>query len=91
MTIDGEQYENLAKVAASMNRAAWTDGDNTAQSVFENFAFTMTEQFLNAPNEMAEDILECVATGENGQSVPSPLHEERIAELRAAFKTDGLL
>lgn len=88
VTVDGEQYANLAKVAASMNRAPWTDGDNTPQSVFENFTFSLTEQFLNTPAEMAEDILSCVDTG---AKEPSPLYKQRIAELKAAFVADGIL
>lgn len=90
VTIDGEQYENLAKVAASMNRLAWTDGDNTPLSVFRNFTFSLPEQLLNEPGELAQYVCGGIATGEGGKDAPPPLHEQRLAEMRATFQADGL-
>jgi len=92
VTIDGDQYEQLARVAEAMNRATWTAPDNTALSVFENFVFPWMGDEFEEPEEMCAGVLEAIATSDDGlTSAPAPLHQERIAALRAAFVEAGLM
>ena len=85
LVIDGEWYQNLKRVADTMNTVSWCD-DNTAESVFEEFVFPWMLDFLRSPKELAGSILDGIATGEDGEDMPEPVHSQRIEELRAAFK-----
>ena len=90
IVINGRRYENLKKVAEAMNGVSWCNHDNTAKDVFDAFVFPCAEDYLDSPKELAESILSCIATGEDGESVPEPLHSERLKKLRAAFSVFGV-
>jgi len=83
--IEGERYDNLERVAQAMNGVSWCDTDNTPETVFENFVFPWSEDFLDSPARLAESILDGIATSEDGRTAPEPLHTERLKELKAAF------
>lgn len=90
VTIDGEEYANLERVAEAMNRTSWADDDNTAESVFRSFVWLQEE--LDSPELVAENILAGIATDkENLGSAPEPLHSQRIAELQKSFEDAGIL
>ena len=86
VTIDGERYRTLERIARAMNGIAWCDDDNTPESVFEAFVFTAAEQMLKDTRELCGFICDGISTGEDGMDAPEPLHSARIAELRAAFR-----
>ena len=86
LVIEGEWYQNLKRVADTMNTVSWCNDDNTAESVFEEFVFPWMLDFLQSPKRLAESILEGIATGEDGECLPEPQHSARIEELRTAFK-----
>ena len=89
--VDGERYDNLARVAQAMNSAPWCTNDNTAESVFDWFVWPLAEDYLDSLQEMCDSILHGIATGENGEDMPEPVHSKRIEELRAAFVGAGLM
>ena len=85
VVIEGEQYDNLGRVAQAMNGVKWCEGDNTAESVFNEFVWHWDGVMLNSPAEISESVLGGIATGEDGGDAPEPLHTERLKELKAAF------
>jgi hypothetical protein len=94
VTIDGEELDALERAALAMNRISWGDKDppNTAFTVFRAFVWPWAGQFLEDPSQMAMDILDGIATDDDGMtSAPEPVHSQRLAELRAAFEAEGLL
>ena len=91
VTIDGEQYANLERVADALNRVSWGDGGNTAESIFAAFVWS-GEELLTSPGLVAGNILAGIATdNENMTEAPEPLHSQRIAELKKAFEDAGIL
>lgn len=83
--IEGEQYDNLKRVAQVMNCVSWCCGDNTAETVFNEFIWHWDTCTLNSVREIAEFVSGAIATGDDGQDAPEPLHTERLKELRTAF------
>ena len=88
VTVDGEWYRNLERVARAMNTVAWCGKDNTAETVFDSFLWPLLETYLESPDEFGGLILSGIATGDNGFDAPEPTHSARKEELRTAF--DGL-
>lgn len=96
VTIDGDEYDFLDRHAKAMNACSWTDGDDTAGSVFQNFAWTWTGILFEDPDSkdesqtLAGDIVESIEIGpKNGGS--DRLDRQCRDELRAAFHSAGLL
>ena len=93
VTIDGDEYANLARAADALNSASWTDDDNTPETVFREFVWSWARQNLTEPRELANDILDGIATGDPGSAYDAedPEHKRRLAELEERFKEAGLL
>lgn len=54
VTIDGEQYQTLARIAEALNTVQ--DG-NTAETVCRDFLLAVPEQHLNHPKELADFVI----------------------------------
>jgi hypothetical protein len=92
VTIDGDEFGLMERAARAMNACKWTDGDNTPKSVFESFVWDWLEDVWERRGELAESILDAVATDPARLiPAPEPLHSERKEELKAAFRAEGLL
>lgn len=84
--VDGDEFALLERTAAAMNRPGWTDGDNTALTVFLDWVLSWTDDFFEAPGPLAASILDGIDTGRTGTE-----HRRRLAELETAFREAGLL
>ena len=85
ITVDGEWYKTLDRIARAMNKVSWCDNDNTPETVFDGFVWPILDDLLGSSNELCGLISTGIATGENGFDAPEPTHSARISELRAAF------
>ena len=83
--IEGEQYDNLERVAQVMNGVSWCGDANTAETVFNEFIWHWNTCTLNSVREIAECVSGAIATGNDRQDAPEPLHTERQKELITAF------
>ena len=86
-----EEHGLLKRCAEAMNRTTWADGDNTPATVFREFVLSWIEDYFAHPEEMAANILDGIATGEDGTDVAEPEHSRRLAEMRTKFEEEGLL
>ena len=81
VTIKGEMYDRLERIANAMNSVSWCSG-NTAESVFKWFVWIPD---LLETHAICCTILGGIATGDNGMTAPEPINTERLKELEAAF------
>jgi len=86
VTVGGEWYRNLDRIARAMNTTSWGGNDNTPETVFDAFLWPFLEDLLDSPSELGGLILSGIATGENGFDAPEPMHSARKEELRVAFE-----
>ena len=84
LVIDGEWYQNLKRVADTMNTVSWCDGDNTPETVFDEFVKWEIDYTLGSVRELCSQVAEAIDTGYEGKD--DTKHYARLAELRAAFK-----
>ena len=98
MHIRGTIFENLQKIADTMNGVSWCDSDNTASGILDNFIIgywlrqleTKPAKLGTIPvcgiSETVADIVNGIDTGfEDG----TPEHEKRKDELLNAFDAAG--
>lgn len=90
LTISGERYDALERVAKAMNTVSWCDSDNTPETVFEGFVGSWVEGMLDSPSDLCDTVLSGIATGDDGRGAPAPLHTARLDELRDAFARAGI-
>lgn len=77
----------LERLAATMDKAAWTGGDNTPLTVWRNFAWPLFRGVPPEPGRLARAIVETIDTG---RAEGSKAERERQQELCEAFKGAGL-
>ena len=83
LVIDGEWYQNLKRVADTMNTVSWCHG-NTPETVFKEFVLWSLDCTLGSVMELCTLIESSIDTGFEGKNEKK--HRARLAELRAAFK-----
>lgn len=90
ITLDGEQYVILQRVADALNKLTWPEDahDNTAESVCREFIVWEMWDLYFAPGQLAEGIVESIDTHE---SVDEKLEAARREEVRRVFADAGLL
>jgi len=92
VTIERDEYRVLQRVASAMNSTSWSDGDNTPETLARDWLLELVENELHNPAELAADILDGIATDDEGLTeAPEPLHSQRLAELRLAFESAGVM
>lgn len=86
LTIDGERYARLERVARAMNETSWCDNDNTPETVFDAFVWPLAEDFLDSTDKLCGLISDGIATSDDGLTdAPEPVHAARLDELNRAF------
>ena len=85
LTIEGEHYDTLERIAQAMNTVSWCTNKNTPETVFDAFVWPIAEDLLDSPAELRDMILDGISTGDDYRRTPGPVHDARIAELDKAF------
>ncbi|MCQ2393639.1 MAG: hypothetical protein MJ249_05055 [Kiritimatiellae bacterium] len=99
ITIAGTAFDNLRKIASAMNAVEWTDGDNDAHQVLDEFLLGVFIDNLASPvkeykgitmggvRESVDMILQSVDTGFEPDT---PEHKARVNALRDEFIKFGV-
>ena len=87
LTIDGERYAALERVAEALNGIPWCDNDNTPESVFFGWLWPFADGPMRDTRELCETVEGSFDTGYDPET---PEDKARLAEVRAAFKAAGL-
>ena len=87
LTIDGERYAALERVAEALNGIPWCCSDNTAESVFREWVWPFADDPTRNPREWC-GLVE--GSFDTGYADGTPEDRARIAEVRAAFEAAGL-
>ncbi len=86
VTISGERYDLLERIANAMNSVSWCSSDNTPESVLAGFALPYTASLLDSPRELCDTILDGIGTSDDWTGdAPEPIRSARLDELRRAF------
>ena len=87
LTIDGERYAVLERVAEALNGIPWCENDNTPESVFREWVWPFADGPMCYPRELCGLVEESFDTG---YAEGTPEEMARLADVRAAFKAAGL-
>ena len=100
ITIAGRAFDNLKKIVAAMNAVEWTDGDNEAHLVLDDFLIgcpfidnlakpvvKFRGHNISGVCDSVDMILQAVDTG---CRIDSLKHKERLAALRDKFAEFGV-
>jgi len=87
LTIDGERYAALERVAEALNGIPWCDKDNTPESVFREWVWPFADGPMRDPRELCELV---EGSFDTGHAPGTPADRTRLAEVRAAFVAHGL-
>jgi hypothetical protein len=87
LTIDGERYAVLERVAEALNGIPWCENDNTPESVFREWVWPFADGPMRDPRELC-GLVE--GSFETGFPDGTPEDMARLAEVRAAFEAAGL-
>ena len=92
LRISGAAYQNIAKIAETMNSVAWCDKDNTALTIAETFMFVYeTDNLTDAKGstEIAEFIADGIDTGTADEAEDKKRKNELIAAFRQVKFIEG--
>lgn len=87
LTIDGERYAVLERVAEALNGIPWCANDNTPESVFREWVWPFADGPMRDPRELCGLVEESFDTG---YAEGTPEETARLADVRAAFEAAGL-
>ena len=87
ITIDGERYALLERVAEALNGIPWCEHDNTPESVFYEWVWPFADGPMRDPRELCMLVVESFDTG---YAPDTPADRARLAEVRAALVAAGL-
>ena len=87
LTVDGERYAALERVAEALNGIPWCDKDNTPESVFHEWVWPFADGPMRDPRELCELV---EGDFDTGHAPGTPADRARLADVRAAFKAAGL-
>ncbi len=88
ITIDGEQFETLQRIADALRKLDWCGGDDTPETVCREFVTWGLYDEFDPPRELAAAILDCSDYKANGDA---ELEKARMEEMRRVFEDAGLL
>ena len=89
VTLDGEQFEILQRVADALNTLAWEPArDNTPESVCREWVAWMIHDEFDPPSQFVSGIVDSIETHADGTA---ELDAARTEEVRRAFEDAGLL
>lgn len=85
LRISGIAYQNIAKIAETMNSVEWCDKDNTALTIAKTFMFLYeTDNLTDAKG--STEIAEFIADGIDTGTADEAEDKKRKNELIAAFR-----
>lgn len=87
LTVDGERYALLERVAEALNGIPWCDKDNTPESVFHGWVWPFADGPMRDPRELC-GLVE--GSFETGFPDGTPEGMARLADVREAFEAAGL-
>lgn len=91
ITIDGEQFEILKRVADALNTLTWKEqanNDNTPESVCREWIVWMIHDDFDPPSQFVGGIVDSIETHAHGDA---ELEKARTAEVQHVFEEAGLL
>lgn len=89
VTLDGEHFETLQRVADALNTLAWeTARDNTPETVCREWVAWPLHDMFDPPREFAAGVADSIDTHANGDA---ELEKARLEEVQRAFEDAGLL
>lgn len=89
ITMDGEHFEILKRVADALNTLAWdTAHDNTPETVCREWVAWMIHDDFDPPSQFAAGVVDSIYTHADGDA---ELDAARKADVQRAFEEAGLL
>lgn len=90
ITLDGEQFKILERVADALNTLSWEgqENDNTPESVCREWVGWMIHDDFDPPSQFVGGIVDSIDTRNGGDE---ELDKTRREEVRRAFVDAGLL